>query len=41
LVISNAAELYFQSGMTATNEELAAARKEGMKQAKNETPLNE
>jgi hypothetical protein len=27
--------------MTATNEDLAAARKEGMKQAKNETPLND
>ena len=39
--IGNAAELYFQSGMTATDEDLAAARKEGMKQAKNETPLNE
>jgi uncharacterized protein (DUF697 family) len=39
--IGNAAEPYFQSGMTATNEDLAAARKEGMKQAKNETPLND
>jgi len=27
--------------MTATNEDRAAARKEGMKQAKNETPLND
>jgi len=39
--IGKAAELYFQSGMTATEEELAAARKEGMEQAKNETPLTE
>lgn len=38
--IGKAAELYFQSGMTATEEELATARKAGMKQAKSETPLS-
>lgn len=36
--IGKAAELYFQSGMTATKQELEKARKEGMKQAKDETP---
>jgi hypothetical protein len=41
LLVGKAAELYFQSGMTATKEELAVARKEGMEQARNETPINE
>jgi uncharacterized protein (DUF697 family) len=35
--MGNAAELYFRSGGTATAKELAAARSEGMKQAKNES----